>query len=68
MAMIRSRSSCCKQGSDLDDWLSAERELSSAADDVLITQSEAGFDVSIAERAQEDRIFLSIAPSSLLIL
>jgi hypothetical protein len=25
----------CEHGSDLDDWLSAERELSSAADDVM---------------------------------
>ena len=58
----------CEQGSDLDDWLSAERELSSAADDVIITRSEAGFDISIAELAQQERILLSIAPTSLLIL
>ena len=58
----------CGHGSDLDDWLSAERELSSAADDVLVMRSEAGFDSSIAERAQQERIFLSIAPSSLLVL
>ena len=58
----------CEQGSDLDDWLSAERELSSAADDVIVTRSEAGFDISIAERAQQEHIFLSIAPSSLLVL
>jgi Protein of unknown function (DUF2934) len=58
----------CEHGSDLDDWLSAERELLSAADDVLVTRSEAGFDISIAERAQQERIFLSIAPSSILVL
>jgi hypothetical protein len=58
----------CEHGSDLDDWLSAERELSSAADDVIVMQSQAGFDISIAERAQQERIFLSIAPSSLLVL
>lgn len=58
----------CEQGSDLDDWLSVERELSPAPDDVMVTRSETGFDISIAERAQQDRIFLSIAPSSLLVL
>jgi len=58
----------CEHGSDLDDWLSAERELSSEADDVLVTQTEAGFEISIAERAEQDLIFLSIAPTSLLIL
>lgn len=58
----------CEHGSDLDDWLSAERELSAAADDVMVTRSETGFDISIAERAQQERIFLSIAPSSLLVL
>ncbi len=58
----------CEHGSDLDDWLSAERELSSATDDVLVTRSDAGFDTSIAERAHQERIFLSIAPSSLLVL
>lgn len=58
----------CEHGSDLEDWLSAERELSSATDDVLVTRSDAGFDTSIAERAHQERIFLSIAPSSLLVL
>ena len=58
----------CEHGSDLDDWLSAERELSSAADDLLVTRSEAGFDISIAERARQEHILLSIAPSSLLVL
>ena len=58
----------CEHGSDLDDWLSAERELSSAGDDVLVTWSEAGFDISIADRAQQDHMVLSIAPSSLLVL
>jgi hypothetical protein len=58
----------CEHGFDLDDWLTAEQELSSQADDVLITQSEAGFDISIAERVAQVCIVLSIAPSSLLIL
>jgi hypothetical protein len=58
----------CEHGSDLDDWLSAEREQSSEADDVVIMQSEVGFDISIAERARQERILLSIAPTSLLIL
>lgn len=58
----------CAHGSDLDDWLSAEREFSAAADDVVVTRSETGFDISIAERAHQERIFLSIAPSSLLVL
>jgi endogenous inhibitor of DNA gyrase (YacG/DUF329 family) len=58
----------CEHGSDLDDWLSAEREISSAADDVMVTRSEAGFNISIAERAQQEHILLSIAPSSLLVL
>jgi Protein of unknown function (DUF2934) len=57
-----------EHGCDLDDWLSAERELSSAADDVLVTRSDAGFDISIAERAQQEQAFWSIAPSSLLVL
>lgn len=34
----------------------------------MVTRSETGFDISIAERAQQERIFLSIAPSSLLVL
>lgn len=58
----------CEHGSDLDDWLSAERELSSAEDDVLVTRSETGFEISIAKRPQQERILLSIAPSSLLVL
>ena len=58
----------CEHGSDLDDWLSAEREFSSEADDVVVTQTEAGFEISIAERAEQGLIFLSIAPTSLLIL
>ena len=58
----------CEHGSDLDDWLSAEREQSPEADDVVIMQSEVGFDISIAERARQERILLSIAPTSLLIL
>ena len=47
----------CEHGSDLDDWLSAERELSSEADDVLVRQTEAGFEISIAERVEQDLIF-----------
>lgn len=58
----------CEHGFDLDDWLNAERELSAEASDVVITQTEAGFDVSIAERREQGCIALSIAPSSLLIL
>ena len=58
----------CDHSSDLDDWLSAERDLSAAADDVIVTRSEAGLDISVAERAQQERIFLSIAPASLLVL
>jgi Protein of unknown function (DUF2934) len=58
----------CEHGFDLDDWLRAEQELSSEADDVLLTQSTAGFEISLAERVEEACIILSIAPSSLLIL
>lgn len=58
----------CEHGFDLDDWLRAEQELSSEADDVLLTQSTAGFEISIAERVEEACIILSMAPSSLLIL
>jgi endogenous inhibitor of DNA gyrase (YacG/DUF329 family) len=58
----------CEHGLDLDDWLKAEQELASQADDVLITQSEAGFEISIAERVEQRCIVLSIAPSNLLIL
>jgi hypothetical protein len=64
--MFRSRG--CEHGFDLDAWLTAERELSPEASDVVITQTEAGFDVSIAERAEQGCIALSIAPSSLLVL
>ena len=58
----------CEHGFDLDDWLKAEQQLESEADDVVIRQSEAGLDISIAERAEQPRILLSIAPSSLLVL
>jgi Protein of unknown function (DUF2934) len=58
----------CQHGSDLDDWLTAERELSPEADDVVITHSGSVVDISIAERPQQPCIVLSIAPSSLLIL
>jgi Protein of unknown function (DUF2934) len=57
-----------EHGFDLDDWLNAERELSPEASDVVITETKAGFDVSIAERPEQACIALSIAPSSLLIL
>jgi hypothetical protein len=57
----------CEHGSDLNDWLSAEREFASEADDVVVTQSAKGFDISIADRGQE-RMVLSISPSSLLVL
>lgn len=46
----------------------AGRELSPETNEVVITRREAGFDVSIAERAEQPLIFLNIAPSSLLIL
>jgi hypothetical protein len=58
----------CEHGLDLDDWFRAEQELASLADDVLLTQTETGFEVSIAERPERMSIVLSIAPSSLLIL
>jgi hypothetical protein len=58
----------CEHGLDLDDWLKAEEELSSQADDVRIGQSEVGFDISIAERAVQMCVVLCIAPSNLLIL
>ncbi|HTX33766.1 MAG TPA: DUF2934 domain-containing protein [Bryobacteraceae bacterium] len=58
----------CEHGLDVDDWLQAERELSSEASDVVITREEVGFEISIAERSAQARIALSIAPSSLLIL
>jgi hypothetical protein len=57
----------CGHGADVNDWLSAEGELSSAADDVVLTQSDKGFDISIADRGP-GRLVLSIAPSNLLIL
>jgi hypothetical protein len=34
----------------------------------MVTRSEAGFNISIAERAQQEHILLSIAPSGLLVL
>ena len=58
----------CEHGADLDDWLNAERELSSEPNDVSMTTSEGGIEISIANRVHQDRIFLSIAPSSLLVL
>jgi hypothetical protein len=58
----------CAHGLDLDDWLNAEQELASQADDVLIAQSESGFDISISAREERKCIVLSIAPSSLLVL
>ena len=58
----------CEHGFDLDDWLRAEQELSSDADDVLLRQSEEGFELSIAERVEQACIVVSMAPSSLLIL
>lgn len=58
----------CEHGFDLDDWLKAEQQLESEADDIVIRQSEAGLDISIAARAERPRILLHIAPSSLLVL
>jgi Protein of unknown function (DUF2934) len=57
-----------EHGSDLDDWLNAERALSPCADDIAVTQSDGGFDISLAARAEQEHIVLHIAPSSLLIL
>jgi hypothetical protein len=56
-------------GSAREERLNAERDLSSESNDVAIENSDAGLDISItAERAQHGHVFLSIAPSSLLIL
>jgi len=72
MIAVKAHESFCSRGFehgvDLDDWLNAERELSPEASDVVITETKAGFDVSIAERPEQACIALSIAPSSLLIL
>jgi hypothetical protein len=58
----------CEHGSDLEDWLNAERELSLESDGVRIEKSDAGLEVSIGgKQAQNGHIFLSIAPSSVLI-
>jgi hypothetical protein len=59
----------CQDGSDLEERLNAERAFSSESDDVAIEKSDAGLDISIrGERAEQGHVFLSIAPSSLLIL
>lgn len=58
----------CEHGLDLDDWLRAERELSPEADDVMLNQSAAGFEITISTRVEQACIVLSIAPASLLIL
>jgi hypothetical protein len=56
----------CEHGSDPEDWLKAERELSLESDGVVIEEPAAGLDVSIGgEQARNGHIFLSIAPSSL---
>jgi hypothetical protein len=58
----------CEHGSDLEDWLTAERELSLESDEVTIEESASGLDVSIGgEQARNGHVFLSIAPSSILI-
>jgi Protein of unknown function (DUF2934) len=58
----------CEHGSDLEDWLRAERELSLELDGITIEKSDAGLEVSIGgEQSQNGHIFLSIAPSSVLI-
>jgi hypothetical protein len=55
----------CEHGSHLDDWLSAERELSSATDDVMVTRSEAGPNILIAERASREVFYrISLRTSS----
>jgi len=51
----------CEHGPHLDDWLSAERELSSATDDVMVTRSEAGPNILIADRAEQGDILSNIA-------
>jgi len=58
----------CEHGFDLDDWLEAERQLECGAGDVVIVQSDAAFDISIAERAGQQRILLGVSQTSLLIL
>jgi hypothetical protein len=59
----------CDHGTEVEDWVSAKRDLSSESDDVAIEKSDGGLDISITgERAPQGLIFLSVAPSSLLIL
>jgi hypothetical protein len=59
----------CQDGSELEERLNAERAFSSESDDVAIQKSDAGLDISITGgRAEHGHVFLSIAPSSLLIL
>jgi len=58
----------CEHGFHLADWLKAEQDLSPKEDEVLLAHADAGFEISIAERSEEQRLFLIIAPSSLLVL
>jgi hypothetical protein len=58
----------CQHGSDLDDWLQAERELSPQEGDVVLTQAGSGCVLSIASRPERPLIVLSISPSNVLIL
>jgi hypothetical protein len=58
----------CEHGFDVADWLRAEQELSSEADDVLQQQSTEGLEISIAQRIEDACIVLNMAPSSVLIL
>ena len=51
----------CERGSDLEDWLRAERQLSLELDGITIEKSDAGLEVSIGgEQSQNDHILLSI--------
>jgi len=58
-----------QHGSDPENRPNAEHESPSGSHDVVIEKSDAGLDLSITgERVQQGDLFVSIAPSSLLIL
>jgi hypothetical protein len=49
------------RGLDLDDWLEAEREISLAEDEVVLSESDERIDISIsAARAEPGHIILSL--------
>ena len=57
------------RGLGLDDWLKAEREISLAEDEVILSESDERIDISIsAARAEPGHIILSISPQSVLVL